>query len=138
MLAELKRKISAKIATCCGKQMSKLFYKFLVSTGSLKFSDMELVDDDDDIATIITIYYLLEIDNPRPVELFPVLAGPEPIQIVPPVNSDERSINEDQSHHDIEEFNGPDVDEVLEDIDDEGTMEGQDIHPICSRTRVVV
>ncbi|KAK5844807.1 hypothetical protein PVK06_000948 [Gossypium arboreum] len=53
MLVELKRKISAKIATRCGKQMSRLFYKFPVSTNTLKFANMELVDDD--VAKMIAI-----------------------------------------------------------------------------------
>lgn len=55
MRAKMKRKISAKIATCCGKQMSRLFYKFPISTNPLKFLNMELVDDDD-MTTMIANY----------------------------------------------------------------------------------
>ncbi|PPD70245.1 hypothetical protein GOBAR_DD32875 [Gossypium barbadense] len=43
----MKRKISAKIAICCGRKISKLFYKFPISTDLLIFCEMQLLDDDD-------------------------------------------------------------------------------------------
>ncbi|PPE01368.1 hypothetical protein GOBAR_DD01612 [Gossypium barbadense] len=86
---------------------------------------MELVDDDDDIATLIAIYFPPKIENPQLVELFAKLANPKPIQVVHPItNGDEGSDNEDQSHLDLEDFSDLDLDEVPEDIDDEGAVEG--------------
>ncbi|PPD84984.1 hypothetical protein GOBAR_DD18079 [Gossypium barbadense] len=69
---------------------------------------MELVDDDD-LATIIAIYCPLEIENPA--------------------DGDEWSDSEDQSHHDLEQFSDPNLDEVPNDIDNEGMVEDEDLHP---------
>ncbi|KAL1147656.1 hypothetical protein V6Z11_A10G070100 [Gossypium hirsutum] len=80
-LADLKQKISTKIATRCRKQMLILFYKFSVSTDPLKFSKIEL-EDDDDLGTMIAIYCPPKIENPSPVELFAKIAEPDLIQVV--------------------------------------------------------
>lgn len=61
---ELKRKINAKIALYCGKMMSRLFYKFSISSNPLKFTEMELVDDDD-LDTVIAIYCSTGNVNPK-------------------------------------------------------------------------
>ncbi|KAK5784391.1 hypothetical protein PVK06_038914 [Gossypium arboreum] len=84
-LSDLKRKISTKIASRCGKQMLRLFYKFLVSTDPLKFSEMEL-EDDDDLGTMIAIYCPPEIENPNSIKLFMEIAEPDPIQVVIPAS----------------------------------------------------
>ncbi|PPD91056.1 hypothetical protein GOBAR_DD12007 [Gossypium barbadense] len=47
--------ISAKIVRHCGRRTSKLFYKFPVWTDLIKFTEMELVDDED-METMIAIY----------------------------------------------------------------------------------
>ncbi|KAL1086672.1 hypothetical protein V6Z11_D08G129200 [Gossypium hirsutum] len=147
--------------------MSRFFYKFPISTDLLKFSDMELVNDDV-MTTMITIYCPPKIENPQSIELFVELAEPKLVQIVPPsscggtlqapenpnyggcsynnpisgphfekhpevlgtiVDGDEGFDNEDQSYHDFEEISNLDLDEVPDDINDEGAMEGQDVHP---------
>ncbi|KAH1082182.1 hypothetical protein J1N35_021943 [Gossypium stocksii] len=84
-LVDLKRKISIKITTRCGKQMLRLFYKFSVSTDPLKFSKTEL-EDDDYLGTMIAIYCPPEIENLSPVELFVEIAESDPIQIVNPAS----------------------------------------------------
>ncbi|KAH1072496.1 hypothetical protein J1N35_024824 [Gossypium stocksii] len=61
--------------------MSRLFYKFPVSTDPLKLSEMEL-EDDDDLRTMIAIYCPCEIENPSPIELFTEITKPDPIQVV--------------------------------------------------------
>ncbi|PPS06106.1 hypothetical protein GOBAR_AA14541 [Gossypium barbadense] len=50
-----KEKNQYKDSYRCGKQRLRLFYKFLVSIDLLKFSKMELKDDDD-LRTMIAIY----------------------------------------------------------------------------------
>ncbi|PPD83582.1 hypothetical protein GOBAR_DD19479 [Gossypium barbadense] len=77
---------------------------------------MELVNDDV-MTTMITIYCPPKIENPQSIELFVELAEPKLVQIVP------------LSYHDFEEISNLDLDEVPDDIDDEGAMEGQDVHP---------
>ncbi|KAH1098462.1 hypothetical protein J1N35_015383 [Gossypium stocksii] len=61
--------------------MLRLFYKFLVSTDPLKFSKMEL-EDDDNLGTMIAIYCPSEIENPNPIELFAKIAKQDRIQVV--------------------------------------------------------
>ncbi|PPS08787.1 hypothetical protein GOBAR_AA11844 [Gossypium barbadense] len=76
---------------------------------------MELEEDDDDLVTIIAIYCLPEIENPSPIELFAEIAEPNPIQV---------------SHHDPnDDFSNPDLDDILEDIDEKGSVEGENANP---------
>ncbi|PPD95923.1 hypothetical protein GOBAR_DD07041 [Gossypium barbadense] len=51
----MKENISAKNIRRCGRKISKLFYKFLVSLDPIKFTDMELVNDED-VKTMIALY----------------------------------------------------------------------------------
>ncbi|KAK5802662.1 hypothetical protein PVK06_030275 [Gossypium arboreum] len=44
---DMKERISAKMVRHCRRRISKLFYKFPVSTNPIKFTEMELVDDED-------------------------------------------------------------------------------------------
>ncbi|XP_016740192.1 uncharacterized protein [Gossypium hirsutum] len=146
--------------------MSRLFYRFPISTDPLKFSDMEL-EDDDDLGTMIAIYCPFGIENPSPVELFAEIVEPDPIQmsgfvrlaptpenpntggcsyntpysshcleIHPEVlatieDCDEGSDNDDQSHPN-DNFSDPDLDDILEDIDEEGPVEGENANPHSS------
>ncbi|KAK5824081.1 hypothetical protein PVK06_018844 [Gossypium arboreum] len=80
-LAEMKKKISAKIAICCGRAMSKLFYKFPISTDPFKFCAMQLLDDDD-LGTMVEIWWSTGSVNPQPVELFAELADLEHVENV--------------------------------------------------------
>ncbi|KAK5775195.1 hypothetical protein PVK06_043064 [Gossypium arboreum] len=116
MLADLKQKISTRIATRCGKHMLRLFYKFLISIDPFKFIEMEL-EDDNDLGTMIAIYCPSKMENPSPVEFSVEIAKPEPVLVVI------------SSEHDIEYSSDPDLDDIPKDIDDEGSVEGEDLHP---------
>ncbi|PPD95792.1 hypothetical protein GOBAR_DD07181 [Gossypium barbadense] len=89
--------------------MSRLFYKFPISTDPLKFCEMQLLDDDD-LGTMIEIWWSTGSENPQPVELFAELADLEPVE------------------NDVKDFSDPDDDEVPDDIDDEGSEEVEDVH----------
>ncbi|KAH1129983.1 hypothetical protein J1N35_001361 [Gossypium stocksii] len=120
--------------------MLRLFYKFPVSTNSLKFSEMEL-EDDDDIRTMISIYCPLGIKNLSLVELFAEIAEPDPIQVCPRLeihpevlatieDGDEGSDSDDQSHRDLNDnFSDPDLDNIPKDIEEEGPIEGENVNP---------
>ncbi|KAK5793840.1 hypothetical protein PVK06_035000 [Gossypium arboreum] len=107
---------------------------------------MEL-EDDDDLGTMIAIYYPLEMDNLNPSSCGGLLQTPEnlnydgcsyniliscPCQEIHPKtfgtieDSNEGFENEDQSHHDNEYFNDLNLDEIPEDINDESVVEGED------------
>ncbi|PPD89927.1 hypothetical protein GOBAR_DD13131 [Gossypium barbadense] len=116
-LEEMKRKISAKIAIHCGPAMSRLFYKFPISTNPLKFCEMQLLNDDD-LGTMIEIWWSTGNENPQSVELFAALAD---LKLVKNRQTSEK---------------GPimmkilirNIDEVLDDIDDESPEEVEDAH----------
>ncbi|KAL1088966.1 hypothetical protein V6Z11_D08G289000 [Gossypium hirsutum] len=74
---DMKEKISAKIVRRCGRRISKLFYKFPVLTDPIKFTEMELVDDED-VETMIALYCGNRSDQNAPTHLFTELAGVEP------------------------------------------------------------
>ncbi|KAH1072511.1 hypothetical protein J1N35_024839 [Gossypium stocksii] len=121
----MKRKISAKIVIRCGKVMSKLFYKFPIFTDPFKFCEMQLLDDDD-LDTMIEIWWSIGNDNPQPVELFAELADLKPVENIHPeviistkANVKEMTNNGEDSNQDVEDFSDLDVDEVSDDIDDE-------------------
>ncbi|KAH1032506.1 hypothetical protein J1N35_044680 [Gossypium stocksii] len=80
---DMKQKISAKIARHCGRRMSRLFYKFLVSSNLCKYTKMELVGDDD-VETMIALY--CSFRNVEPMELLAKLVDVEPSQNVTPLN----------------------------------------------------
>ncbi|XP_017609411.1 uncharacterized protein LOC108455348 [Gossypium arboreum] len=84
-LAEMKRKISAKIAIRCGRAMSKLFYKFPISIDPFKFCAMHLLEDDD-LGTMMEIWWSTRSVNPQLVELFAELADLEPVENVSPIS----------------------------------------------------
>ncbi|PPD96843.1 hypothetical protein GOBAR_DD06111 [Gossypium barbadense] len=52
---DVKKRINAKIVTRYGMRMSKLFYKFLISSNHIKYTKMELVDDED-VGTMVAFY----------------------------------------------------------------------------------
>ncbi|XP_016747576.2 uncharacterized protein [Gossypium hirsutum] len=121
-LAAMKRKISAKIAIRCGMAMSKLFYKFPISTDPFKFCEMQLLDDDD-LGTMMEIWWSTGSENPQPVELFVKLADLEPVE--------NRNDNTGEDfYQDVEDFSDPDVDEVPDDVDDEGPEEVEDLEEL--------
>ncbi|PPD78778.1 hypothetical protein GOBAR_DD24294 [Gossypium barbadense] len=72
----MKARINAKILRRCGRRISKIFYKFLVSTNPVKFTEMELVDDED-VETMVALYCGNESDKNAPIHLFAELARME-------------------------------------------------------------
>ncbi|KAH1113842.1 hypothetical protein J1N35_007220 [Gossypium stocksii] len=74
LLDDMKGRINAIIIIRCGRRISKLFYKFLVSTDLIKFIEMELVDDED-VETMIAIYCGNGSDKNAPIYLFVELVG---------------------------------------------------------------
>ncbi|KAH1057067.1 hypothetical protein J1N35_035132 [Gossypium stocksii] len=44
-------------------------------------------------------------------------------------DGDERFNNEEQSHHDNNDFSDPDLDDIPKNIDDEGAVKGENVHP---------
>ncbi|PPE02697.1 hypothetical protein GOBAR_DD00256 [Gossypium barbadense] len=89
--------------------MSRLFYKSPISTDPFKFCEIQLLDDDD-LGTMMELWWSTRSENPQSVELFVELTDLESIE------------------NDIEDFSDPDVDEVQDDIDDEGPEEVKDVH----------
>ncbi|KAK5835366.1 hypothetical protein PVK06_011054 [Gossypium arboreum] len=73
---DMKGIISAKIVRRCGRKILKLFYKFSISTDPIKFTKMELVDDEN-TETMIALYCGNQSDKNVPIHLFAELAGVE-------------------------------------------------------------
>ncbi|PPD89378.1 hypothetical protein GOBAR_DD13662 [Gossypium barbadense] len=115
---EMKAMINAKILRRCGKRISKIFYKFPVSTNPVKFVEMELVDDED-VETMVDLYCENGSDKNAPIHLFAELA--------------EESGGEEEgggNHWDeeVDSDGDPDVDDVPDDIDDEDVNNDEDIN----------
>ncbi|KAH1073866.1 hypothetical protein J1N35_026194 [Gossypium stocksii] len=115
----MKWKINAKTAIRCGRAMSKLFYKFPVSTDPLKFFELfaELAD-------------LKPIENVSPISQhrefdFDLIVG-----WIDQLECEGTSRIPQNPNYDVEDFSNPDVDEVPDDIDDEGLEEVEDVHDI--------
>ncbi|PPD75102.1 hypothetical protein GOBAR_DD27971 [Gossypium barbadense] len=95
-LDDMKGMINAKIVRRCGRRISKIFYKFPVLTDPIKFTEMELVDDED-VETMIALYCGNRSDKNAPIHLFAELAEfPEYPEILPThrqaVNSDHEEL----------------------------------------------
>ncbi|KAK8346341.1 hypothetical protein V6Z12_A07G207600 [Gossypium hirsutum] len=69
----MKGSINAKIVRRCGRRISKLFYKFPVSTDPIKFTEIKLINDED-VETMIALYYGNWSDKNAPIHLFAKLA----------------------------------------------------------------
>ncbi|KAH1039195.1 hypothetical protein J1N35_040938 [Gossypium stocksii] len=76
---DMKENISEKIVRHCGRRILKLFYRFPVSTNPIKFTKMELVDDEE-METMVALYYGNQSDQNAPIQLFVELAGVEPTE----------------------------------------------------------
>ncbi|KAH1072256.1 hypothetical protein J1N35_024584 [Gossypium stocksii] len=63
------------------RRMTKLFYKFLVSSNPIKFTKMELLDNDD-IETIVVLYCPSRKGNTEPIQFFVKLANAEIVENV--------------------------------------------------------
>ncbi|XP_040969906.1 uncharacterized protein [Gossypium hirsutum] len=112
-LDDMKGRINAKIVRRCGRRISNLFYKFPVSTDLIKFTEMELVDDED-VETMIALYCENGSDKNLPIHLFAELADMEQ-------NEDLTAYGEE---HATEE---PCVVAPISYVDSESTIRGIDI-----------
>ncbi|KAH1114549.1 hypothetical protein J1N35_007927 [Gossypium stocksii] len=153
---DMKERISAKIVRHYGRRISKLFYKFLVLTNPIKFTKIELVDDED-VETMVALYCANQNDQNAPIQLFAKLAGVEPTEdptplgkeheaqelcITVPISTDidlnaatkidfvgDDVYNScDLSDHEVDSDSDPDVDEVPDDIDDEGVNDDRNVN----------
>ncbi|PPD94797.1 hypothetical protein GOBAR_DD08190 [Gossypium barbadense] len=93
--------ISAKIVRHYGKRISKLFYKFPVSTDPIKFTEIELVDDKD-VETMVKNIYSQSILHGIDIDLN---AASETDAV-----GDDRCDSSDPSGQEVD--SDPDVDEV--------------------------
>ncbi|PPD90459.1 hypothetical protein GOBAR_DD12603 [Gossypium barbadense] len=146
--------------------ISKLFYKFPVSTDTIKFTEMELVDDED-IDTMVAPYCGTWSSQNAPIQLFAKLAGVEPTEdptplgeeheaqepcmVVPIPYVDSQSTihgididlnaapetnvvgddiyrSSDPYDHEVDSDSDPDVDEIPNDIDDEGVSDNENVN----------
>ncbi|KAK5836246.1 hypothetical protein PVK06_012020 [Gossypium arboreum] len=129
---DMKERISAKIVGRCGRRISRLFYKFLVSTNPIKFTEIELVDDDD-VDTMVTLYCCdrswrwtvcgIDIDLNAPPAYDNLNLGPRLqihlVVIEADADGDDVYDNNGSSYHEVEDFSDPNQDVVPNDIDDE-------------------
>ncbi|PPE01164.1 hypothetical protein GOBAR_DD01807 [Gossypium barbadense] len=128
---DMKGRISAKFVRCCGRRILKLFYKFSISTNLIKFIDMELVDNDN-VETMVALYCQFEIDLnalPTPDNLNP---GPHlqihHVVIETYAYGEDGYDNNGPSNHEVEDYSDPYLDEVPNDIDDEGMNEDGNVY----------
>ncbi|PPD87045.1 hypothetical protein GOBAR_DD16038 [Gossypium barbadense] len=146
---EMKARINAKIHRCCGRRISKIFYKFPVSTISVKFVEMELVDDED-VETMVDLYCGNESEKNAPIHLFVELVGMEqnasdeedgaeeprmvaPISYVHSESTMEEGAGEEECGGDywdeeVDSDADPDVDDVPDDIDAEDVNNDEGIN----------
>ncbi|PPD73219.1 hypothetical protein GOBAR_DD29856 [Gossypium barbadense] len=160
---DMKEMISAKIVRRCGRRISKLFYKFPVSTDPIKFTKIELVDDED-METMIDLYCGNRSDQNAPIQLFAELAGEEheaqePYMVAPISYVDSESIirgididinvapnidvvgddgynSSDPCDHKVDSDSDPNVDEVPDDIDDEDVNDDGNINTSSVRNQI--
>ncbi|PPD96625.1 hypothetical protein GOBAR_DD06344 [Gossypium barbadense] len=139
---EMKARINAKILRRCGRRISKIFYKFPVSTNPVKFVEMELVDDED-VETMVDLYCGNESDKNAPIHLFAELAGMEQnedvnasdeehgaqeLWMVAPISYVDKEGGGDHWDEEVDSDGDPDVDDVLDDIDDEDVSNDEGIN----------
>ncbi|XP_052886990.1 uncharacterized protein LOC128295453 [Gossypium arboreum] len=154
-LDDMKGRINAKIVRHCGRRISKLFYKFPVSTDPIKVTKMELVDDED-VETMIALYCGNGSDKNSPIHLFAELAGMEQnedltaygeehateepestirgididLNVTPDIDvvGDDGYDNSDHCYEEVDSDSDPDVDDVPYDIDDEDVNDDGNIN----------
>ncbi|KAH1033239.1 hypothetical protein J1N35_045413 [Gossypium stocksii] len=83
---DMKEKISEKIYRRCGRRISKIFYKFPVSTDPIKFTEIELVDDED-VEIMVALY--CQSNQNAPIHLFAELAGVEATEDPTPLGEED-------------------------------------------------
>ncbi|KAH1121518.1 hypothetical protein J1N35_004678 [Gossypium stocksii] len=128
-IGDIKEKVSEKISWRCGTRMTKLFYKFPVSSNPIKFTKMELLDNDD-VETMVALYCSpgsfdinLNIGYSNQygggLQIHPVIIGTDLL-------GEDGSDNNDCSDHEGKDFSDPDLKDVQDDINDEGQNDGND------------
>ncbi|KAH1048371.1 hypothetical protein J1N35_039155 [Gossypium stocksii] len=85
---DMKEKINEKIYRLCGRRILKLFYKFPVSTDSIKFTKIELVDDED-VEIMVALYCGTRSNQNAPIQLFAELAGVEATEDPTPLSEED-------------------------------------------------
>ncbi|PPD87356.1 hypothetical protein GOBAR_DD15706 [Gossypium barbadense] len=117
--------------------MTKLFYKFPISSNPIKFIQMELLDDDD-VETMVALYCSLGRLNTKPIQLFAELVDEDPVEnydgklhihlviIETDALGKDGSNNNGCSDHECEDFSDPNLDNVPDDMNDEGLNDGND------------
>ncbi|PPS12595.1 hypothetical protein GOBAR_AA08058 [Gossypium barbadense] len=85
---------------------------------------MKLVDDED-VETIIALFCSIRNVNAESIELFAELADMEPVENV---NGEKGPNNDGHSDHEGEDFSDPDLDEVLDDIENEGVDNDENVY----------
>ncbi|KAH1129874.1 hypothetical protein J1N35_001252 [Gossypium stocksii] len=69
LLDDMKGRINAKIVRHCGRRISRIFYEFPVLTDPIKFTEMELVDNED-VETMIALHYGNGSNKNAPIHSF--------------------------------------------------------------------
>ncbi|KAH1056726.1 hypothetical protein J1N35_034791 [Gossypium stocksii] len=75
----MKEKISTKIVKCYRRRTLKLVRNFPVLSDPIKFTDMELVNDED-VETMVALYCQNRSHQIDPIQLFAELANVEPVE----------------------------------------------------------
>ncbi|KAH1038726.1 hypothetical protein J1N35_040469 [Gossypium stocksii] len=100
----MKENVSEKISQRCGKRRTKLFYKFPVLSNPIKFSEIELLDNDD-VETMVTLYCLLGM-------IYLIVIETDAL-------GEDGSDNNNCFDHKDEGFSDPDLEDILDNINDE-------------------
>ncbi|PPD86644.1 hypothetical protein GOBAR_DD16428 [Gossypium barbadense] len=135
----MKVMINAKILRRCGRRISKIFYKFPISSNPVKFTEMEVVDDED-VKTMVALYCGNGSDKNAPIHLFAELAEPWMVAPISYVDSEstmggigidlnitpdidvvggEEEGDSDHWDEEVDSDGDPELDDVPDDIDDE-------------------
>ncbi|KAH1031940.1 hypothetical protein J1N35_044114 [Gossypium stocksii] len=120
-IIDMKENVSEKISRRCGRKMTKLFYKFPVLSNPIKFTEMELLDDDE------SRQWSHYIARQGGLHIHPVVIETD-------VLGEDGSDNNGSSDHEYKDFSDPNLDNVLDDIDDGGPDDGNDHAPLIENS----
>ncbi|PPD83085.1 hypothetical protein GOBAR_DD19986 [Gossypium barbadense] len=101
------KELVKKIYRRCGRRISKLFYKFPVSTDPIKFTEIELVDDED-VKTMVALYCETRSNQNAPIQLFAINID---LNVAPETDvvGDDVYHSSDPSDHEVDSGSDPDV-----------------------------
>ncbi|PPD75172.1 hypothetical protein GOBAR_DD27909 [Gossypium barbadense] len=136
--------ISVNIVRHCGRRISKLFYKFPVSTDPIIFTKIELVDNED-VEIMIALYCGNRSDQNAPIHLFAELDGVEPTEDLTVYSEEHEAqepcmvapISSDPCDQEVNSDSDPDMDEVPNDIDDEEVNDDRNINASSVRNQIL-